>query len=308
MKVLITGGAGFIGSHIAEACIERGIQTDVLDNLSNGFEHNIPRGAGFYKNNIGDDEVSSILSNGYDIIFHQAAQMNLRKSVEDPIGDFTADVLGSIKLFDAAVKNGVKHIVFASSGGAIYGEHDDLPVEESRSKNPLSPYGLNKLIIEDYLKYYHTTYSINYTCLRYANVFGPRQNHLSEAGVVSIFIERMLKNESVTINGDGRQTRDFVYVSDVVGANLKSVEEQYCGEINIGTSVETSVNEIFSLLAEKTGYEVPADYGPAKDGEQRRSALDIRWAGQAVGWKPEISLSDGLAKTVEYFKTLISKQ
>lgn len=304
MKTLITGGAGFIGSHLAEECIKQGFYVDILDNLSNGFERNVPPEANLYTFSVGDDEACRLLENGYDVVFHHAAQLNLRKSVEDPVGDFRDDVLGSIMLFDAAVKTGVKHIIFASSGGAIYGEHDVLPVAETASKDPLSPYGLNKLFIEDYLRYYHRMYGIRYTSLRYANVYGPRQNHESEAGVISIFIEKMLKNEQVVINGDGKQTRDYVYISDVVDANIRCVQQGFCGEINIATSIETDVNELFTELKTRTGYGWDEYHGPAKEGEQRRSVLDISLAENEIGWKPVVPLSEGYDLTVDFFRKL----
>lgn len=302
MKILVTGGGGFIGSHVVEALLERGHTVDVVDNLSTGSIDNIPDEAGFYHCAFDDSKVKRLLRKGYDIINHHAAQIDLRKSVMDPVTDLKNDVAASVTLFKWAVEFGVQHIIFASSGGAIYGEQSrsEGPADENHPINPASPYGLNKWIIERYLNYFHTQYGIGYCALRYANIYGPRQNPLSEAGVMAIFTHRMLRNEETIINGSGEQTRDFVYVSDAVDANLSAIEEGYHGEINIGTGQETSVNTIFTMLKEMTQSTVNEKHGPPKEGEQFRSVLSHEKAKKDLHWSPEVSLQEGLKKTIEF--------
>jgi len=302
MKILMTGGAGFIGSHIVEALLERGHTVDVVDNLSTGTVDNIPDKANFHHCAFNDSKVKRLLRKGYDIINHHAAQIDLRKSVIDPVTDLKNDVTASVTLFKWAVEYGIQHIIFASSGGAIYGEQSrsEGPADENHPINPASPYGLNKWIIERYLNYFHTQYGIKYCALRYANVYGPRQNPLSEAGVVAIFTRRMLRNEETIINGSGKQTRDFVYVFDVVNANLSVIEERYHGEINIGTAQETSVNTIFTMLKQMTQSNGNEKQGPPKEGEQFRSVLSYEKAKNNLQWSPGVSLQEGLKKTIEF--------
>ncbi|MCP4727325.1 MAG: NAD-dependent epimerase/dehydratase family protein [bacterium] len=301
MKILVTGGAGFIGSNIVIELLNRSHDVAVLDNLSTGFMENIPEGVKLYKNSISDPEVGRILDNGFDAICHQAAQVNLRKSVDDPFEDLRNDVVGSVKLFDAAVKAGVKQIIYASSGGAIYGDQETLPVSESCDTDPDSPYGINKLTIEKYLNYYSKISDLKGCSLRYANVFGPRQNALAEAGVIAIFIKNILNDRICKINGTGRQTRDFVYVADVVRANVNAIEKNYSGEINIGTSTESSINDIYKALREIADFKKEPEYGPALKGEQFRSSLDITKAKRDIDWEPEVGLVDGLKHTYDYF-------
>jgi UDP-glucose 4-epimerase len=302
MKILVTGGAGFIGSHIADALLSLGFRVDVLDNLTTGLERNVPEKARFFKNSIDDPEVESILKNGYDVICHHAAQIDLRKSVTGPVNDLINDVAGSVQLFQWAANSGVKQIVYASSGGAIYGEQDYFPADEEHPKRPASPYGIHKWMIEKNLQYFYKQYGLLYSALRYANIYGPRQNAKSEAGVVSIFCTKLLANEAVVINGNGKQTRDFVYVDDVVRANIVCIDKRFCGEINIGTGIESSVNDIFRILKELSGSDQDETYGPPKEGEQFRSVLSNKKAKELLNWSPEVSFDDGLKRTFEFFK------
>ncbi|MFC1554820.1 NAD-dependent epimerase/dehydratase family protein [candidate division KSB1 bacterium] len=304
MRVLVTGGAGFIGSHIVDALIANGDTVDVIDNLSTGFKRNVNKEAGFYQLCFDDPETEDILKNGYDIIIHQAAQIDLRKSIEDPSVDLQNDVVATVKLIKRAVENNVKHFLFASSGGAIYGEQDYFPADENHKINPSSPYGLNKWIIERYLNYFCEQYGLKYTALRYANVYGPRQNHLSEAGVVSIFANYLLEDRECIINGSGEQTRDFVFVSDVVEANLAAIQKGYHGEINIGTGEEVSVNQVFNTIKDLTGSDQIEKHGPEKKGEQFRSVLSFEKAKKELNWQPVISFNEGIKRTVQYFKNM----
>jgi len=302
MKILVTGGAGFIGSHVAEAFSEQGHTVDVLDNLSTGFEKNVPQGAAFYNYSIDDPAVEGIFKRGYDVLCHHAAQIDLRKSVAAPVADLKNDVAGSVQLFQWAVQYGVKQIVFASSGGAIYGEQEYFPADERHPINPASPYGIHKWMIEKYLAYFYRQSGVIYSSLRYANIYGPRQNAASEAGVIAIFSTRLLAGEKAVINGDGEQTRDFVYVGDAVKANIAAVEKRFCGEINIGTSRETSVNTVFRLLKEISGSNQPEEHGPPKEGEQVRSVLSCEKARNDLGWTPVVPIEDGLEKTFAFFR------
>ncbi len=303
MKVLVTGGAGFIGSNIVDALIAGGDSVAVVDNLSTGRLENLNPKAVFYKADIRDAAVAGIFeSERPDVVCHHAAQVNVRTSVDDPVLDADINVLGSINLLQCAVKHGVKKFVFASSGGAVYGEQEVFPATESHPTRPLSPYGITKRTIEHYLAYYRNVHGLEYTALRYANVYGPRQDPYGEAGVVAIFTAKMLKGETPTVNGDGNQTRDYVYVGDVVRANLLALKGGYTGYFNVGTGVEVSVNELYGLLKERTGYTGDKVHGPAKAGEQLRSVIDHGLIKREMGWTPEVALGDGLGFTVEYFR------
>ena len=307
MRILVTGGAGFIGSHIADALLAEGHTVDIVDNLSTGSTNNVPEGAGFYELSIDDAEVGYLLDKTkFDVICHHAAQIDVRISVSNPAGDLKNDVAASVTLFEAAVKTGVKQIIFASSGGAIYGEQEYFPADEDHPIQPASPYGLNKWIIERYLDYYFRLCGIGICSLRYANVYGPRQNTKSEAGVIAIFANNMLNNIDVVINGTGEQTRDFVYISDVVAANISAINKKFLGTLNIGTGIETSVNKIFDSIKELTGSNQQKVYAMAKKGEQFRSVLACDKAKKELNWTPVNSPEEGLAKTVDYFKSKIS--
>ncbi|MFZ0390392.1 MAG: NAD-dependent epimerase/dehydratase family protein [Calditrichia bacterium] len=303
MKILITGGAGFIGSHIADRYLQMGHQVVIVDNLITGRRENIPEKASFYELDIRSAELENIIAKEKpDIINHHAAQMDVRKSVADPIFDADINVLGGLNLLQNCVKFKVQKVIFASTGGAIYGEQDNFPADESHPLQPLSPYGITKLATEKYLYFYFQAYGLNYTVLRYANVYGPRQNPHGEAGVVAIFSEKLLKGEQPVINGDGTQTRDYVFVEDVVSANELALQNGKNRIYNIGTSKETDVNELYHLICRALEIEMPEQHGPAKAGEQLRSVLDYRRIASEVGWKPETGLQEGIRKTTGYFK------
>jgi UDP-glucose 4-epimerase len=301
MKALITGGAGFIGSHICDAYIKAGYETHIVDDLSTGFEHNINPKAIFHKMNINSDEVRElILREKFDFISHHAAQMNVRVSVADPRFDATTNILGSLNIFEAAKDAGVKKIAFASSGGTIYGEQDYFPADEVHICRPCSPYGIAKFSVEKYLFYYKEVYGIDYVAFRYGNVYGPRQNPHGEAGVIAIFIDKMLNKQQAVINGDGLITRDYVFIDDVVKANLFAIQSDISGSFNITTGVETDVNTIFNKLKSALNSDCEECHGPAKAGEQRRSVCSPEKIFKATDWKPEMNFNDGIKTTVEY--------
>jgi len=303
MKILVTGGAGFIGSHVADAYIEMGHEVVIVDNLSTGRMENVNPKAQFFKMNIHDKEIFDVFkAEKFDIVNHHAAQMDIRLSVADPVYDATNNIIGTINLLQASVKNNVKKFIFISSGGAIYGEQEYFPADEKHPTRPLSPYGITKLTGEKYIYYYHHVYDLNYVILRYANIYGPRQNPNGEAGVVAIFSNKLLTGEQPIINGNGLQTRDYVYVRDVVDANLKAVDYNDNECFNIGTGIETDVNELFNCLNHLTGAVTEEVHGPAQPGEQLRSVLNIDKAKRLLNWTPQTSLEEGLVKTVEFFK------
>ena len=302
MKVLITGGAGFIGSHVADALIADGHQVDILDDLSSGKRLNVPQ-ARLYVMDIRSEEAGSLIKNvQYDTIVHHAAQMDVRRSVADPGFDASVNVLGLLNLMEAGRSAGLRKVVFASTGGAMYGEPEHGPQPEDHPQRPVSPYGITKLTSEHYLYFYEQHYGIQYVALRYGNVYGPRQNPHGEAGVIAIFTQRLLDGLPVTINGDGLQTRDYVYVTDVARANVAALH--YTGAsaaFNIGTGIETNVVMLFKGLHRALGISTLVQHGPAKPGEQQRSVLDCTQAQQALNWIPEITVSDGLALTARWF-------
>src|SRR3990167_4859332 len=304
MNILVTGGAGFIGSNVADRFIKEGYQVIVADNLITGKLRNLNAKAKFYKIDIRDREgLESIFKeNKIDIINHHAAQMDVRKSVDDPIYDADVNILGSLNLLQLAVKHKIKKIIFASTGGAVYGEQDYFPADEKHPPNPLSPYGISKLALEKYLYFYKMTYNLNSTILRYANVYGPRQDPHGEAGVVAIFTRKLLKGEQPLINGDGMQTRDFVYVGDVVRANCLALSHNDGGVFNIGTGREVHIKKLLKELVNIVGVNVGEGYGHPKSGEQKRSAIDFEKAKKEFGWSPQVFLEEGLRHTVDYFK------
>ncbi|HMU54756.1 MAG TPA: GDP-mannose 4,6-dehydratase [Nitrospira sp.] len=303
MKVLVTGGAGFIGSHIVDRLVQEGHDVVVVDNLSTGKRRNLNRAARFYKIDIQSWRLERVFRNERpNVVMHLAAQMDVRKSVEDPLFDAQVNVLGTLNILQQTVKHGVRKVVFSSSGGAIYGEQDVFPATESHATRPLSPYGLSKLCGEQYLSYYERVGGVQVVNLRYANVYGPRQDPEGEAGVVAIFIQKLLNNEQPVINGNGRQTRDFVFVEDVVEANLAVMGQETAGTYNVGTGVETSINDLFRILVQHTGSTCKELHGPAKKGEQARSVIDAAKLRHELSWEPKMSLSDGLKRTVDYFR------
>lgn len=302
-NILVTGGAGFIGSWVAEKFIENDYNVVIIDNLSTGFRENLPSDAKFYKMDIRSNAVPKLIEEHHiDIIDHHAAQINLRKSIEDAKNDVDINVRGSINLLEAAVDKGVEKFIFSSTGGALYGEQDEFPASESHHIQPLSPYGINKSVIEDYLYYYRQMHNISYTSLRYSNVYGPRQNPYGEAGVIAIFCHSMLNSDQAHINGDGKQTRDFVFVKDVVEANLIAASHDVEGEFNISTGKETNILTIYRKLKDLCNYEREPEFNPPIEGEQRRSVLSYKKAEKELGWEPTYNLSEGLKETVDYFE------
>ena len=306
-KVLVTGGAGFIGSHVADALLAEGCTVHILDSLVTGREENVPEEAVLHQMDLRDPNVRQLLSDErFAAIVHLAAQMDVRKSVMDPVYDADVNVLGLLNLLEAGRTSGLDKVVFSSTGGAIYGDPDPAindggPQPESHPQRPASPYGITKLVSEHYLRFYDETYGVPYTALRFANVYGPRQNPHGEAGVVAIFTERLLDGEQPTINGPGTQTRDYVFVGDVVDAVVKGLAYDGSDVFNVGTGIETDVNALFGHLNRLTGTNAPEAHGPAKPGEQQRSVLDVSKAAKHLGWQPTMPLSEGLAQTVDWF-------
>ena len=303
MKILVTGGAGFIGSHLVDRLIQEGHEVVVVDNLWTGKRRNLNKEARFYKLDIQSSRLERVFNRERPLlVMHLAAQVDLRRSVQDPIFDAQVNILGTLNLLEQAVKYGTRKVIFASSGGAIYGEQDVFPAPESHPIRPLSPYGISKLNGEQYLAYYQRISGIQHVILRYSNVYGPRQDPEGEAGVVAIFTGKMLAGEQPIINGNGRQTRDFVFVDDVVEANLAVMGKEVQGIYNVGTAEETSINDLFRLLVELTNAGCKELHGPAKKGEQARSVVDISRLRQELGWEPKVPLREGLRRTVEFFR------
>jgi UDP-glucose 4-epimerase len=304
MKILVTGGAGFIGSHVVDAYVAAGHDVLVVDDLSTGHRENLNPKARFHQLDIQDARTAELIrAERPEVLNLHAAQMSVRNSVEDPLADARINILGTINLLEAAREAGVRRVLFVSSGGAVYGEQETFPAPESHATNPLSPYGVSKRAGELYAFFYQAEYRLPFVALRYANVYGPRQDPHGEAGVVAIFSGRMLRNEPITVNGDGKQTRDYVFVGDVARANLLALEREVRGPFNIGTGIETDVNRLAEVLLAASGSRSKVAHGPPKSGEQRRSVVDHRRATAELGWRPEVSLEDGLKQTVEWFRT-----
>jgi UDP-glucose 4-epimerase len=302
MKVLITGGAGFIGAHTGRMLLSRGHEVHAVDDLSHGKRDAVPQGATLHVLDVRSPELLKLTAElRPDAVLHLAAQMDVRKSVADPAEDASINVLGTINTLEAARRGGAKRFVFASSGGAVYGEQEQFPCGESHPRRPASPYGASKLCGEEYLLLWSRLHGLSTLALRYANVYGPGQDPMGEAGVVAIFSGRMLKGETIIINGDGLQTRDYVYVEDVAMANVLGLESQVAGALNVGTGRETNVVEIARGLAQALGLSQPPRHGPAAPGEQRRSVVDPAAIGAALGWRPSVQLADGLARTARWF-------
>ncbi len=301
-RILVTGGAGFIGSHVADQLVAAGHEVAVVDNLSTGRREFVPSQARFFQYDIKSPETAELIRTWRPaVLVHHAAQMNVRFSVADPMADAQDNILGSLNLLQASVESGVKKVIFASTGGAIYGDAAPVPARETDPPWPDSPYGIAKLAVEHYLRYYRREHGLTTVSLRYANVYGPRQNGQGEAGVVAIFIEKFLAGRQPVINGDGLQTRDFVYVGDVVAANLLALDYPESGTFNIGTGVETDILTIYRLLQELAHSPLGPVHGPAKPGEQRRSALNFSLALEKLGWRPTVGLEEGLARTFAAF-------
>ncbi len=305
-SVLVTGGAGFIGSHVAEAYLAAGYAVTVLDDLSTGHREHVPTGAEFVRADVRAAAARTLVAEGgFTVLNHHAAQMDVRRSVADPMFDGSVNLLGLLNLLEGARAGGVRRVVFASSGGVVYGEGERLPLVESASKLPVSPYGAAKLASEYYLAVFAQLYGLETVALRYSNVYGPRQSAHGEAGVVAIFAGRLLKGEPITIFGDGDQTRDLVYVKDVAAANvaatdrpLPELRELDARAFNVGTGIETSVNQLAAEIGRAAGRAPAICYAPARPGELRRNALTVDKAARVLGWRPRTSLAEGLQLTV----------
>jgi UDP-glucose 4-epimerase len=306
---MVTGGAGFIGSHVVDGYVADGHAVVVVDDLSTGYARNLNPKATFYQTDIRSPEIRDIFARERpEVVNHHAAQMNVRRSVADPFFDADVNILGSLNLIEAAKATGVGRFIYVSTGGAVYGEPVYLPCDEQHPIDPICQYGISKHTVEHYLYLYGVNYGLGYTVLRYPNVYGPRQDPHGEAGVVAIFTGQMLAGEQVVINGDGEQVRDFVYVGDVARASVLALQAPRRGLYNLGSGVGTSVNQIFATLKQVTGYERPAEFGPAKVGETRTIYLDAARARAELGWQPAVTLEQGLAETVAYFRSLLKAE
>jgi UDP-glucose 4-epimerase len=309
-RVLVTGGAGFIGSHIAEAYLRGGWDVTVLDDLSRGHEKNVPKGARFVRADIRSLEAKRVVAEGkFDVLNHHAAQIDVRVSVDEPAFDAAINIVGLVNLLEGAGEGGVKRVVFASSGGTVYGDPEIVPTPETAPNCPISPYGTSKLAGEHYIRMLGALRGFEAVAMRYANVFGPRQDPKSEAGVVSIFVSRLLERRPLTIFGDGKQTRDYVYVGDVARANVLAstsamppATAHEARAFNIATSKQTSVLELAAIVGRVMGVEPRLEFGEARAGELLRSALDVSKAKQVLGWQPEVSFDAGLPALIEWFK------
>jgi len=301
--ICVTGGAGFIGSHVADALVAAGNRVLIVDDLSSGRKENVPKDSELHVLDVRSEEAGQLLvDRKIEILVHHAAQMDVRCSVADPVFDANVNILGLLNLLEAARGGSLRQVIFASTGGAIYGEQDAYPADEDHPARPISPYGVAKLASERYLYFYHCEYGLDATCLRYANVYGPRQNPHGEAGVVAIFSRLILDGENAVINGDGLQTRDYVYVDDVVRANLASLDRPGFATYNVGTGVETDVNILFNHIAEAADFDGAPTHGPAQAGEQRRSCITSERMLEEMSVAVDTPLSEGIPVTVEWFR------
>jgi len=303
MNILVTGGAGFIGSHVADRLIADGHEVTIVDDLSTGSRRNLPLPAQFIEMDIRDPKIRQLWAeHRFEVMCHLAAQMDVRKSVEDPLFDADVNIRGTLNLLEAGRCFGLKKVIFASSGGAGYDDFVPFPTPETIPPRPVSPYGIAKITTELHLRFYRREYGIDYIALRLGNVYGPRQNPFGEAGVIAIFSNRMLKGEPATINGDGLQTRDYIYVSDVVNAFILALSGEQNEEFNIGTGKETNVVELFQMICGACGTNTDEIHGPAKPGEVHRSCLANDKAARRLNWIPTVKLDDGVRRTVEFFR------
>jgi UDP-glucose 4-epimerase len=303
MNILVTGGAGFIGSHIVNAYIEAGHKVVVVDNLSSGERRFLNPNARFFQMDILDPGILDLLKKeNIEAINHQAAQISVSRSVANPIHDANINIIGTLKLLKFSVALNIKKFIFASTGGAIYGEQETFPASEEHPCRPLSPYGISKLSAENYLNYFYKEYNLNITILRYSNVYGPHQNPHGEAGVVAIFCKLLVKDDELIITGDGTQTRDFISVRDVAQANCVALDTTCSGIFNVGTGIETNVNQLTQTLVRVAGKSIPLKYGPSRSGEQRRSVIDHKKIRDCFGWKPKVFLQEGLFEAYLYYQ------
>jgi UDP-glucose 4-epimerase len=302
VRVLVTGAAGFIGSTLADALVSEGAQVSVVDDLSRGQRSQVPDAADFHQLDIVDERLAALMAaTAPEVVFHLAAQIDVRRSVAEPVFDTRVNVLGTVNVLEACARAGVRRVVFASSGGALYGDTDVLPTPETHPRSPASAYGAAKLAGETYGSVFQQVHGMEFVALRYANVYGPRQDPHGEAGGVAIFAQLLLAGEDAVINGDGSQTRDYVYVDDVVAANLRAAQTAALGAFNIGTGRACTVNELYELIAGAAHVDRPARHGPGKPGEQRVSCLDVSRAESLLGWRPQVPLEDGISRTVNWF-------
>jgi len=303
MKILVTGGAGFISSHVVDAYVEAGHDVVVVDDLSSGKPENVNAKAKLVQMDIRDAGFERVVAeHRIEVISHHAAQMDVRRSVADPAFDASINVLGGLNVLEAARKQGVVKFIFASTGGAIYGEQEYFPADEQHPLRPLSPYGITKLATEKYLYFYKEVHGLNSVILRYANVYGPRQNPHGEAGVVAIFCSKILEGQQPVINGNGKQTRDYTFVGDIVKANVFALSSAKTDTFNVGTGIEHDVNYVFQRIAATLNPKCPEQHGPAKAGEQMRSVITSEKMFRVFGWHPSVTLEDGLRRTAEWFR------
>jgi UDP-glucose 4-epimerase len=302
-KAIVTGGAGFIASHISDELIRRGFAVAVIDNLSSGKRQNLAPEATFYEADIRDKSVADIFAKEKpQYLFHLAAQMDVRKSVADPAYDAQVNILGTINLLEAGRAAGLKKTIYASTGGAVYGEPKKIPATEHTPVDPLCPYGVSKHTVEHYLALYAKLYGMKYTVIRYANVYGPRQDPHGEAGVVAIFSQLLLAGKQPTIFGDGTKTRDYVYVADIAAANMLALEAGDGAVVNLGCGRQTTDQEIFDGIRDAVGCDMTPRYAPMRLGEVERIALDASLAAKVFGWRPKVELRDGLRRSVEFYR------
>jgi len=302
-KILVTGGAGFIGSTLVDKLITDGHAVTILDNLVSGSRDYLNAQADFWEMDILDANLGNrFQAAAFDLVYHLAAQIDVRQSVADPEFDNRVNVLGGLNIIKAAQAGGVKKIIFASTGGAIYGEAEEIPTSEYAPTYPVSPYGINKLALEKYLNYYYQVFGLNYTVLRFANVYGPRQYKGGEAGVIAIFTEAMANNKTCVLYGDGKQTRDFVYVDDVVSALMAAAQIDCRGEINISTAKEIDMWEMIAAIEAAAGAKLSLELAPARLGEQRRSSLLNQRAWETLNWRPQVDFVEGVRRTYEWVK------
>lgn len=302
MKILVTGGAGFIGSHLVDYLVSKKHRLVVIDDLSLGSKRNLNPKAKFYKLDIQSKQIKGIFrKEEFDFVFHLAAQINVRKSVADPLFDARVNILGSLNLLENSRSYGIKKFIFISSGGAMYGDTKKIPTSESHPAKPVSPYGVSKYATEKYLHYYQNEFGLDYTILRYANVYGPRQNPEGEAGVIAIFLSRLMQNKQPIINGDGKQTRDYVYVKDVVAATTLALRKK--GAVfNVGTGRETNVVDLLKKIIKLGEFTAKEKHGLAVRGEQKRSCLDSSKIKKEWGFQPKYCLIEGITETLKWFK------
>ena len=301
--VLVTGGAGFIGSHLVDRLLAEGHQVTIMDDLSTGKLGNLNTRATFHHIDINHPSMQEVFRRVQpDVVFHLAAQMSVSDSNRDPIKDGQINVMGTIRVLEAARRHGIEKLIFSSTGGALYGDPEFIPCDEDTPVAPISPYGLSKYAAEKYVELYHRLYNLNYTTLRYSNVYGPRQDSQGESGVTAIFSRMMLEGRQPHIFGEGNQERDYLFVGDAVDANICAIERGNCQAFNIGTGVATSVNQVFKLLKDFTGYRNEAEHRAERPGEVQKISLDCRRADRTLRWTPQVKLEDGLQRTVEYFR------